>query len=169
MVKTITFEKLENCRISDNDKLKITTNKTEDIFIIKNSLKQNHHFAKLRKLNKYEFINLETGEIRKYKQNSYKTDKSLRKSMSKLKELLEINFTNTTNCLYITLTTANLNGFNNIDTVKKCFAKFIRKLKAKYKDIAYVAKFEQHKNGNWHIHLLVKNIKNKAIFIPNIA
>ena len=166
-MKTVVFERLDHFRILDNDKIKITTNKTEDIFIIKNSLKQNHHFAKLRKINKNEFINLETGETRKYKQSNYKTDKSIRRSMSKLKELLEINFTNTSNCLYITLTTANLLGFNNIDTVKKCFAKFIRKLKSKYKDIAYIAKYERHSNGNWHIHLLARYTNDRPIFISN--
>ena len=166
MIKTVTFEELEHFKILDDDTVKISTNLNEDSFIVKNSLKQNHHFSKFRKLSKDKYLDIETGEIKEYKPNEYKTEKSIRRSMNKLRELIELNFTNT-NFLFITLTTANLDGFNDIKIAKKHFKKFIRKLTDKYKDIAYVAKFEQHKNGNWHIHLLVKNIKNKAIFIPN--
>ena len=165
-METVLFEELEHFKILDDDIVRVTTNKEGDTFIVKNSLKQNHNIGKYRRLNKDEFINIETGEIRKFNIGNFKSEKSIRRSMNKLRELIELNFTNT-NFLFITLTTANLDGFNDIKIAKKHFKKFIRKLTAKYKDIAYVAKFEQHKNGNWHIHLLVKNIKNKAIFIPN--
>ena len=165
-METVLFEELEHFKILDDDIVRVTTNKEGDTFIVKNSLKQNHNIGKYRRLNKDEFINIETGEIRKFNIGNFKSEKSIRRSMNKLRELIELNFTNT-NFLFITLTTANLDGFNDIKIVKNHFKKFIRKLTDKYKDIAYVAKFEQHKNGNWHIHLLVKNIKNKAIFIPN--
>ena len=165
-METVLFEELEHFKILDDDIVRVTTNKEGDTFIVKNSLKQNHNIGKYRRLNKDEFINIETGEIRKFNIGNFKSEKSIRRSMNKLRELIELNFTNT-NFLFITLTTANLDGFNDIKIAKKHFKKFIRKLTDKYKDIAYVAKFEQHKNGNWHIHLLVKNIKNKAIFIPN--
>ena len=165
-MKTVSFEELEYFKILDDDTVRVTTNKEGDTFIVKNSLKQNHNISKFRRLNKDEFINIETGEIRRFNIGNFKSEKSIRRSMNKLRELIELNFTNT-NFLFITLTTANLDGFNDIKIVKNHFKKFIRKLTAKYKDIAYVAKFEQHKNGNWHIHLLVKNINNKAIIIPN--
>ena len=165
-MKTVSFEELEYFKILDDDIVRVTTNKEGDTFIVKNSLKQNHNIGKYRRLNKDEFINIETGEIRKFNIGNFKSEKSIRRSMNKLRELIELNFTNT-NFLFITLTTANLDGFNDIKIVKNHFKKFIRKLTAKYKDIAYVAKFEQHKNGNWHIHLIVKYLDNKPIFIDN--
>ena len=139
-MNTVKFEETDHFRISDDDIVNVATNLDEDLFTIKNSLKQNHHFSRLRKLSKDEFINLETGEIRKYKQNKYRTKKSIRRSMNKLRELLELNFTDKTNCLFITLTSANLKGFDDFKKAKRQFQKFIRKFKAKYKDIAYVAK-----------------------------
>lgn len=165
-MKTVSFEELEYFKILDDDTVRVTTNKEGDTFIVKNSLKQNHNISKFRRLNKDEFINIETGEIRRFNIGNFKSEKSIRRSMNKLRELIELNFTNT-NFLFITLTTANLDGFNDIKIVKNHFKKFIRKLTAKYKDIAYVAKFEQHKNGNWHIHLIVKYLDNKPIFIDN--
>lgn len=167
MIKTVTFEELEHFKILDDDTVKISTNLNEDSFIVKNSLKQNHHFSKFRKLSKDKYLDIETGEIKEYKQNEYKTEKSLKRSMNKLKELLELNFTDKTNCLFVTLTTANLNGFDDIKTVKEHFKKFKRKLKDKYEDIAYVVKFERNSNGNWHMHLLVKYLDNRPIFIDN--
>lgn len=167
MVKTVTFEELEHFKILDDDTVKIATNLNEDSFIVKNSLKQNHHFSKFKKLSKDKYLDIETGEIKEYKQNEYKTEKSLKRSMNKVRELLELNFTDKTNCLFVTLTTANLNGFNDIKIVKKYFEKFKRKLTAKYKDIAYVAKFERNSNGNWHVHLLMKYLDNRPIFIDN--
>lgn len=165
-METVLFEELEHFKILDDDIVRVTTNKEGDTFIVKNSLKQNHNISKFRRLNKDEFINIETGEIRRFNIGNFKSEKSIRRSMNKLRELIELNFTNT-NFLFITLTTANLDGFNDIKIVKNHFKKFIRKLTAKYKDIAYVAKFEQHKNGNWHIHLIVKYLDNKPIFIDN--
>lgn len=165
-MKTVSFEELEYFKILDDDTVRVATNKEGDTFIVKNTLKQNHNIGKYRRLNKDEFINIETGEIRKFNIGNFKSEKSIRRSMNKLRELIELNFTNT-NFLFITLTTANLDGFNDIKIVKNHFKKFIRKLTAKYKDIAYVAKFEQHKNGNWHIHLIVKYLDNKPIFIDN--
>lgn len=165
-METVLFEELEHFKILDDDIVRVTTNKEGDTFIVKNSLKQNHNIGKYRRLNKDEFINIETGEIRRFNIGNFKSEKSIRRSMNKLRELIELNFTNT-NFLFITLTTANLDGFNDIKIVKNHFKKFIRKLTAKYKDIAYVAKFEQHKNGNWHIHLIVKYLDNKPIFIDN--
>ena len=165
-MKTVSFEELEYFKILDDDTVRVTTNKEGDTFIVKNSLKQNHNISKFRRLNKDEFINIETGEIRRFNIGNFKSEKSIRRSMNKLRELIELNFTNT-NFLFITLTTANLDGFNDIKIAKKHFKKFIRKLTDKYKDIAYVAKFEQHKNGNWHIHLIVKYLDNKPIFIDN--
>ena len=167
MINTVTFEELEHFKILDDDQVKVITNNTESVLILKNSLKPNHHFSKFRKLSKDKYLDIETGEIKEYKQNEYRTEKSLKRSMNKLKELLELNFTDKTNCLFVTLTTANLNGFNDIKTVKKHFRKFIRKLIAKYKDIAYVAKFERNSNSNWHIHLIVKYLDNRHIFIDN--
>ena len=165
-MKTVSFEELKHFKILENDTVRVATNGEGDVFIVKNSLKQNYNISKFRRLNKDEFINLETGEVRKFNIGKFKSEKSIRRSMNKLRELIELNFTDT-NFLFITLTTANLKDFDNVKIAKKHFARFIRKLTTKYKDIAYVAKFEQHKNGNWHIHLLVKKINNKPIFIHN--
>lgn len=166
MVKTVTFEELEHFKILDNDQVKVITNNTESVFVVKNTLKHNHNLLNIRKLNKDEYIVLETGEIRKYNKTKYKSDEAIKRSMRKLKEILQIFFYDLSNCLFITLSTIDTKQAQDINFVKKEYQKFIRKLNAKYKNLCIVAKYERHLNGNWHIHLLIKRQNNKPIYIP---
>ncbi len=45
---------------------------------------------------------------------------------------------------------------------KKCWAK----LKYRYPNLGYIAVIEPQENGNWHLHVFLKNMNNEKLYIP---
>lgn len=91
---------------------------------------------------------------------------SIRNSVSKLRRLINNNFTGGKNELWITLTF----GKNKVFDPKqlcKLFEVFIRKFRRHFncQKIDYIYVPEPHEKGDWHIHLLLKS--NKSLYISN--
>lgn len=91
---------------------------------------------------------------------------SIRKSISKLRRLINNNFTGGKNELWITLTFGENKVF---DPKQLCllFEHFIKRLRrfCKAQTIDYIYVPEPHEKGDWHIHLLLKS--NKTLYIAN--
>ena len=45
---------------------------------------------------------------------------------------------------------------------KKCWSK----LKYRYPNLGYIAVIEPQGNGNWHLHVFLKNMNNEKLYIP---
>ena len=156
----------KNYRIKPDDKVKKTEFKATGNIEIKHISNTRNSFNGIKKLNKYEYLVLETGEIKKYKQGVNKSEKGLKKSMRNLKYILKNNFSGAKNELFITLTSRD--AILNIKDIKENFDRFWRKLKSKFLDLEFVAVFEKSLNNKgWHIHMLVKAVNHKKLNISN--
>ena len=166
-MKKTYIEPGENYNISRDAQVKKTKfAATGDIEIKHILINNKNSFAGIRKINKYTYVELDTGEIKEYKLNAYKSIKGLRKSMSNLKYILKNNFSGAENELFMTLTSSN--GISTIKEIKSKFQVFWRKLKNKYKDLEFVAVFEQNsEHTSWHMHLILKAVHHEKLTIPN--
>ena len=163
------FEEGKNYCISNDKYVKVTRyDNQNEIDILDNSVRMNP-LKNIRKISKYEYKDLMTNRIYKYNLNEFKSPESVKKSMNKLRKLLNNNFFGNKNELFITLTTETFVK-SDITSMNKYFKKFIRKLKKLYKDkkFEYVYVLEScTMNDDLHIHLLLKDINNRILHIEN--
>ncbi|RKV75242.1 rolling circle replication-associated protein [Streptococcus sanguinis] len=104
------------------------------------------------------YVNLETGEIHDMDtSNSTRLDnlKSTKQTMKKLRRLVAHNFTGGNNQLWITLTYRD--HIIKPDIVYKDFKVFIRRIRAAFGNVDYIAVIEPQASGRWHLHVLLKN------------
>lgn len=123
---------------------------------------------KIRKLNKNEYVIIDTGEVKEYikSENRGQNISSLKKTFKKIRDLINNNFVGAANELHVTLTYAE----NMKDTQKlyKDFDKFMKRFKYRFKyDIDYIAVVEPQGRGAWHIHLLIRFNGLGKVYIPN--
>lgn len=124
----------------------------------------------IKKLNKDEYIDLKTGEIRFFDktENRSQLENSLLQTFKKLRYLINNNFKGSSNELHIVLT-----YHENITDYKRLYAdfkKFIKKLRYKYDDVSkieYINVVEPQGRGAWHCHLLLRFDDLKKVYIPN--
>lgn len=126
--------------------------------------------ATIRKLNKDEYVDLGTGEIKEFEHSETRKDNlnSLRQTFKKLRYLINNNFTGKGNELHVILTYAE--NMTYTERLYKDFKRFMTRLKRKYKDkttIDYISVVEPQERGAWHSHLLLRFNDLNSIFIPN--
>lgn len=162
----IIFEDGKNFKISDEKLVKITEFASSGEIEVQDSSRDTTKYLKLiKKLNHNEYVDRRTGEIKKYNIGGEKSIECIKKSMRKLNKILRNNFDGGANELFITLTSDET---PNIEITKKYLKIFWKKLKRRNKGLEYVAVLEKTKNSqNWHIHMLVKDIEKKKIYIKN--
>jgi len=123
---------------------------------------------KIRKLNKNEYVIIDTGEVKEYKKSENRAQNiaSLKKTFKKIRDLINNNFVGAANELHVTLTYAE----NMKDTQKlyRDFDKFIKRFKYRFRhDFDYIAVVEPQGRGAWHIHLLLRYNGLDRIYIAN--
>ena len=130
------------------------------------SLSHQNESSCIKKLNKYEYLDLNTGEIKKYNLNNSVSIKDIKRKVRKYEELVLYNFTGGRNELFITLTCSD--KVTDISVIKNRYNKFLERLKKDYKDIDCIALYETTANSYWHIHLFIKYIDiSKVLTIPH--
>lgn len=117
-----------------------------------------------RKLNSTEYVDTSTGEIKKYKHHNT-SNKSINRSLTTLKRLINNNFVGNKNELHLTLTYSK--SLLDKNQLSADFKKFWKKLKYRYATLEYISIYERHKSGIWHIHCLIKDITGKRLFLPH--
>lgn len=80
-----------------------------------------------------------------------------------IKRIIEANFCGGNNELFITLTYSCV--MRDTEKFQKDFKAFWRKLHRKYPNCEFLRIAELHKNKGLHIHLLIKDMVNKSLFI----
>ena len=127
--------------------------------------------AHIQKIDSERYILLNTGEIKEFNrwENRSEGTGSIRKSIQKLRDLINANAYIPENLLWVTLTYAE-----NMTDVKKLYNdgdKFNKRLKYYLKKVSidipeYIAVIEPQSRGAWHYHILfIWN--HKAPFIDN--
>lgn len=118
------------------------------------------------KLSCDEFIDLRTGELREYTHTVTRADnkKSVARSLSKLRDLLNCNITDVTLCRWLTLTYKD----NMMDRARlmRDFKHFIERLRKRIGYFKYIVAAEPQGRGAWHLHVVLI-FEEKAPFIPN--
>lgn len=112
----------------------------------------------IKRLTKYSYVNIYTGEVSEYAVNSNKIDNttSIKQSLKRLRLLIMNNFTEFESFL-ITLTYSS--EMTNFEQAADDYRKFYDNLKYHYKEykFEYIRIIEPTGNGIWHIHILIKS------------
>lgn len=121
----------------------------------------------IKKLNAYEYMVLDTGEVKEYNKidNRAQDKESLRKTFKHIRELINTNFTGERNELCFTITYRE--NMTDPKLLYKDFEKFMKKLKYKYGSVDYINVVEPQGRGAWHCHILLKFNGLKKAYIPN--
>ena len=114
-------------------------------------------------------MNVKTGEIIKCKKSETRNDNvvSLKRTITKLRDLINCNFFGADNELFITLTyKENMKDYKKL---YKDFDVFYKKLKYRFKDteFCYISTIEPQQRGAWHVHLLLKALNKDCLYIDN--
>lgn len=107
------------------------------------------------RISKTHYVDSSTGELKEYGINSHDEDivAWLRRSMTKLRRMIDCNFICDKSELFITLTFETRVTYYE---ARAAFYKFRRSFLYHYKDCSYIMIIEPNENGNWHLHVLVK-------------
>ena len=119
----------------------------------------------IKKLTKNEYIDLSSGELKQYNLNKPTSKSSVNRKLKKYEDIVLFNFQGGASELFITLTCRD--NVTDISLIKQYYNKFLINLKKDYKDVDYIALFEQTELMCWHIHLFIKNNKHKRLYIPH--
>lgn len=162
----IRIEKGEDYFIARNKVVKVIKYATSEDIEITDIQSKSDVLKSFKKLNKYEYVVVETGEIKEYKFNNVKDVGSLKKSMKKLNQTLKNNFVGAENELFITLTAKR--DVTDIRQMKMMFQQWWDKLRGLYDDLEFASIYEKHiERDSWHIHTIIKATEHKRLFIPN--
>lgn len=153
--------KEEKVKITSADDITICI--TNDIIDVRITRKRNTKgFSDIVRIDKDRYMVKSTGEIKEYshseKSKEMITDnrrKSMNKKFSYLRQYINMNFRGDDCERHITLTYAE--PTEDMAKCKNDFKKFWKRLIYHYGEMEYIAVFEPHKRGTWHIHVLVKD------------
>lgn len=121
----------------------------------------------IKKLDKYNYMDLQTGEIKQFVQMQNRSDniKSVKNSLIRLRDYINTNVIDVKKCKWVTLTYAE-----NMTDPKKLyddFRKFNMRLKYNLKlDYEYIVACEPQGRGAWHCHIVLI-FKQIAPYIDN--
>lgn len=163
----IKFEEGDNYAIPKDALVKIKEYSNGDIDV-KYITKKSKNISQFRRLNKYEYIDMETGEIREYNLTDIKSDANIRRTMNKkVRPILENSFFGGRNELFISLTfSQDMQNFNELPNYFNNFWKRLtRKYKNKYNLACLYVKEMQSKRCCWHYHLMLKEVNGKYLII----
>lgn len=123
--------------------------------------------GRFRRLDRDRMINIETGEVIPIQHKVHRDHvQGLRRTIRRLRMLINANFSGGPNELFITLTYAD--NVRDLGKVYRDFVVFFKRLKRRYKGykFEYIAVVEPQERGAWHLHVLIKaDVGN--LYIPN--
>lgn len=135
-----------------------------DLMACINSIRKHKNKPKCKKVEKGKYINTVTNEYIMAKQYSSRGDnyKLLKKSADELYKLIHYNFYKNKG-IHAVLTYR----VPPADTkeVYHDFKIFWQKIRYHYPSIGYISILEPTQKGVWHIHLLLKDVRNKNLYI----
>ena len=123
----------------------------------------------IMKIDKDNYMVINTGEIKQFKKNEGKQIEYLRTTFRKLEHLIKTNFDteeNEHNALFVTLTYRE--NMQDRERLLKDFDEFFKRLKYECKNhkLDYIAVAEPQARGAWHMHMLLKSDK-PVLYVDN--
>lgn len=157
----------ENIEIPEVSRVKVK--KMNHIVEVTYIEKKNQELLRYKKISKDEMVDKTTGEIIQveHKEDRKGNISSLRRTISNLRDIINTNFEGGENELFITLTYAE--NMKDTERLYRDFDKFYKKLKRRLRghELLYVSAVEPQQRGSWHIHLLLKDLTSKILYIHN--
>ncbi len=126
---------------------------------------QNTSSSCIKKLNKYEYLDLTTGERKYYDLDKPVSIKDIKRKVRKYEEIVIYNFQGGKNELFITLTCRD--KITDLKVIKDRYKEFLKNIQTDYKGLECIALFETTSNSYWHIHLFIKSITSNVLHIPH--
>lgn len=133
-------------------------------------MKKMNRKPNIKKLNKDEYVDMSTGEIKEFEHSETRKDNlnSLRQTFKKLRYLINNNFTGRGNELHVTLTYAE--NMTDTERLYKDFKRFMTRFKRKHEGVSsidYISVVEPQERGAWHCHVLMRFNDMKSVYIEN--
>ncbi len=157
VTKNVNLDEFTNLKMYDcNDMIEVT-----------GSRNHNSPWSYIKRYDENHYIYLSTGELRKYnrgKKRSYNKN-NLQKTFKKLKRIISANFMGNPNERHLVLKYKE--PMFNSENLYSDYKSFWEKLKRQYPNHEYLRIAEPHKNGSWHLHILIKDTVNEKFSIPN--
>jgi len=119
----------------------------------------------ITKLNKNQYVDNGTGEIKEYHFASNKTPDNIKKQFKNIPRLIKGYFNCDNTERFITLTYSYI--MNNPYLLAYDFKKFIRKINRRYGKCRYIYIKEPNGKGAWHIHSIIKRLNGKPFNITD--
>jgi hypothetical protein len=110
---------------------------------------------RIRKLDKENYIDLATGEVRKFQHNSNRLDgkRSLKESLTRLCDYINTNVACVRNCRWLTLTYKDL--MTETQRLYTDFKAFSRRCRKRYGHYEYIVAAEYQRRGSLHLHCVL--------------
>jgi hypothetical protein len=150
-----------------NDKI-VRVKRMNDILEIVDLKTESNGFNKIKKLNKREYMLLDTGEVKNYvlSENRGQNIACLKESFRKIRDLINNNFVGADNEIHLVTTYAE-----NMTDMKRLYNDnflFWKNWKYRFGEhFEYLNIVEPQGRGAWHNHILIKDTKNHKLFIPH--
>lgn len=161
--------------------MEIRTQKSTEVYIPKNALvkvvqaghvleishstQQALGLANIKRISKDHYIYTDTGEIGTYRNGETKAEtlESLRRTLHRLRMIINANFEGGESELFITLTyTENM---TNRKRLYSDYEAFTKRLRRRYPNLELLAITEPQKRGAWHLHVLAKDTTGARLYI----
>ncbi len=129
--------------------------------------KQSNSLKNYKKVGKSGCVNLTTGEYIEYskEKRTKNTQNHFTKASNFLRRIINYNFVGDSSEKFITLTYSEI--MTDYTKANDDFTKFWNKLKYRYPDCEYIKVIEPQQSGSWHLHVLLKDMKSKNLFIKH--
>lgn len=116
-----------------------------------------------------EYTDLRTGEVKKAKKRKTRIDDraavyELKRTMRRMRQLINANWCGDANELMITLTYAEC--MTDPKRLKKDMEKWLKKAKRRLGEIKYLYVVEPQERGAWHSHCLIKQLSAHSTYWP---
>ena len=150
-------------KIKDTDEVvKIDLGRYSKIVKVRNKINIGSY---IKKLNKYEYVDKRTGEVKKYDLENHTSISSVRRKLRDYEEKVLYNFPGSVKEIFVTLTCKE--NVTDILVIKDYYSNFIKELKkqTEFNHIEHIGLFEQTEKGCWHIHAFIKTTDNRRLFI----
>lgn len=125
--------------------------------------------GRFRRLSKDEMLDTWSGEVIEVVHGGSRQDhlESLRRTIKRLRDLINANFYGEENELFITLTYAE--NVRDTEQVYRDFKVFYKRLRRRCRGVEfrYIAALEPQERGAWHLHLLLKALSLEKLFLAN--
>lgn len=121
--------------------------------------------ARTKKLSKDLYCDND-GVVHEYKhtENRQQSIKSVRKSLNKLRDIINANTTDLSRCKWVTLTYAE--NMTDLDELGRDWENFRKKFRRKWGEFEYIKVTEPQARGAWHLHVIMI-FEDKAPYIAN--